>query len=168
MISLDTSTHRFHLRAAAVICRDDAVLLHRKQDDDFWALPGGRVEPGEVAAQTVARELREELGLAVPVGSLCLLVENFFTHAGNAHHEIGLYFQVALTAEALPTYAGAFAGREADLIFRWFAIPELAHTDVRPSFLKERLVQGAWSFQHVVHRSDSTPYPVASVERHPL
>lgn len=168
MISLDTPSHRFHLRAAAVICRDNAVLLHRKQTDDFWALPRGRVAPGEDAAQTVAREMREELGLAVQVGPLRLLVENFFSHAGKAHHEMGLYFQVALAAHALPTTAEAFAGKEAGLIFRWFAIPELAHTDVRPSFLKTHLTQEAWAFQHVVHRSESTPNPAALVGRNPL
>lgn len=152
MISLDTPTHRFHLRAAAVICRDNAILLHRRQTDDFWALPGGRVAPGEDAAQAVARELHEELGLAVQVGSLRLLVENFFTHAGKAQHEVGLYFQVALAACALPSNAGAFTGRETDLIFRWFAITELAHIDVRPRFLKDFLAKPLNAFAHVVHR----------------
>jgi ADP-ribose pyrophosphatase YjhB (NUDIX family) len=35
-----------------------------------WSVPGGRCEPGETAAQTAVREVREETGLAVAAGRL--------------------------------------------------------------------------------------------------
>lgn len=47
MISVNIAGHRFQLRAAAVVVHGGFVLLHRLQGDAFWALPGGRVEPGE-------------------------------------------------------------------------------------------------------------------------
>lgn len=40
-----------------------------------WSVPGGRVEPGETDAEATAREVLEETGLHVVVGSLAGSVE---------------------------------------------------------------------------------------------
>ncbi len=54
--------------AAAVIQRPDgAFLLARRPAGKvyagYWEFPGGKVEPGEPAAQALSRELHEELGI---------------------------------------------------------------------------------------------------------
>ena len=56
--------------AAAVILRPDgAFLLARRPAGKvyagYWEFPGGKVEPGELPAAALARELREELGIGV-------------------------------------------------------------------------------------------------------
>jgi 8-oxo-dGTP diphosphatase len=64
---------------AALICRDDEVLLVKQQGPrdpaPFWALPGGQVEPGELATEALVREVREETGLRVraigPLAYVC-------------------------------------------------------------------------------------------------
>ena len=55
--------------AAALIDPAGRVLMHQrprtKQHGGLWEFPGGKVEPGEAPAAALARELGEELGIAV-------------------------------------------------------------------------------------------------------
>jgi len=46
------------------------VLLTRRADNGRWCLPGGRMEPGESAAEACAREVWEETGLQVKIERL--------------------------------------------------------------------------------------------------
>lgn len=51
--------------SAVVVGGDGRIVLHRRADNDLWALPGGAMELGESIAATVIREVQEETGLEV-------------------------------------------------------------------------------------------------------
>lgn len=155
MISVDIAGHRFQLRAAAVVVDDGRVLLHRLEGDTYWALPGGRVEPGEDARATLVREMAEELSESVECTELLYVVENFFVHEGKPNHEIGLYFRAQLVpASALLDKSRSHVGIEGSkrLEFRWFSTASLGEVDLRPSFLRESLAGPSPGFQHIVQR----------------
>jgi 8-oxo-dGTP diphosphatase len=48
---------------------DDILLIRRKTVPfvGYWALPGGRMDPGETIEETVVREVKEETGLDVAI-----------------------------------------------------------------------------------------------------
>lgn len=57
---------------AALILRDSKILVCQRRRDDThalqWEFPGGKVEPGEIPEQALARELREELAVEAMIG----------------------------------------------------------------------------------------------------
>jgi 8-oxo-dGTP diphosphatase len=68
--------------ACALIDPDGRVLIAQrppgKSMAGLWELPGGKVEPGERPEQSLIRELKEELGIAVK--EECLAPLTFASH----------------------------------------------------------------------------------------
>ena len=67
-----------------VLDHQGKVLIGQRQPDGLlgglWEFPGGKQEPGETMADTVVRELQEEVGLAVVVGPELLRFDHAYTH----------------------------------------------------------------------------------------
>jgi len=66
----------------AIIERDGRFLITQRPPTAslpmLWEFPGGRVEPGETDEEALARELREEMAIAVRVGSRAMHVEHAY------------------------------------------------------------------------------------------
>ena len=152
MIAFNIGNARFNYRVAGVALHDDRVLLHYAPEDDFWFLPGGRCEILESSADTLRREMREELGVDVEIKRLLWVVENFFTWVdGTPFHELSFYYLVAIPPESsLHMHIGVFVGSE-DANFRWYRLDELEGMRVQPAFLREGLRSLPDTIQHIVN-----------------
>jgi 8-oxo-dGTP diphosphatase len=94
------------LAVSAIVIADDSRILlverGKPPGEGLWSLPGGKVERGETLTAAVAREVREETGLAVRVGPLVDVVERI----SDEHH------YVILAHLAHPTGGSLTAGSD--------------------------------------------------------
>jgi mutator protein MutT len=66
-------------RAAVLLTRRASTL---RRHGGQWALPGGRLDPGETPETGALRELEEEVGLTLPPASLLGRLDDFPTRSG--------------------------------------------------------------------------------------
>src|SRR5690348_666229 len=99
------SKHKIRPLAIGIFRRDDRILVCEGYDpikqQTFYRPLGGGIEFGEQAAETVVRELREEIGAEMINPRYLGALENLFIYNGKPGHEIVLVFAGELTDPAL-------------------------------------------------------------------
>lgn len=118
------------IAVGAICVRNGELLLIRRRNDPArgrWSLPGGRVEAGELLADALVREVREETGLEISVGDLAGILE--VPRPGDTHYVILDYFA---TVEGSVTPLAGDDATEA----RWVALGDVARMDLTPRFVE--------------------------------
>jgi 8-oxo-dGTP pyrophosphatase MutT (NUDIX family) len=134
------------LIARAIVVEDGAIIVNKAQNaktgEEYFALPGGHVEPGESCVMALVREWREELNATLEVFDLCFVAESVYAGReteDTSRHELGLYFHADLAAP-LSHNGREISSPEAKKCFQWLRFDELKNSNLLPSTVKEFLL----------------------------
>jgi ADP-ribose pyrophosphatase YjhB (NUDIX family) len=124
------------LAVRALILHQDRLLLvnaYPGGTSDLWCAPGGGVEPGASLPDNLIREVHEETGLTVNVGTPALV--NEFHDPDTGFHQVDLFFRCTISAGRLDP---AWEDPEAVVTERrFFTRPDLARIRFKPDSLAD-------------------------------
>lgn len=122
------STHWPQLGVGAFVVRDNTILLVQRGQEPGkgqWAIPGGRVQPGESLHAAAQREILEETGVSIEVGEFAWQFEWIQRDARDElqYHYVVLDFHARYLAGEPQAADDAVAAR-------WVSFDELASMDL--------------------------------------
>lgn len=113
-----------------------ALIQRHRGEEEYFVIPGGGIEDGESRDEALIREMKEELGVHVTVGSLVAEVSRRGNWQGYYVVEIiGGEFGSGNGPEALGLQ-GSDAGTYTPV---WISIDKMDEHDVRPGIVVQQL-----------------------------
>ena len=142
-ITIDVGNYKLNVRAAGVIIHNGIVLAHKNMNSNHYALIGGRVEIGENSADTVKREIKEELGKEVEITGYVATIENFFEMKGSKYHEIMFIHKIEFVNEDDKKIEYTMRNIEGKdyLQYEWLELSKIDQYPLLPEAIKDVLKQ---------------------------
>ncbi|MGQ0434526.1 MAG: NUDIX domain-containing protein [Microthrixaceae bacterium] len=153
----------FKIRSTALIIDNGRVLVHTIGPTiDWWALPGGGPAFQELTAQTLTRELDEELGCDATVADLRFVIEHAFRsrRSGDLAHHLDFVYRARIDDRDLLSRTEPWVGPRpesyGELVFHWLPLEEIAGpVPLFPEVLHPYLADTGGPVMHLCHRQDT-------------
>lgn len=130
---MSKSDKQVEIIARGLFVKGGRLLVCRTGNAPLTYLPGGHVEFGEGARETLKREIMEELGCRSSVGRFLGAVEHRFVQDGEQHHEVNLVF--GMTLYGLES-GKPVRSKEGHLGFSWLPVTRVRISDIEPAVLR--------------------------------
>ena len=154
--------------ARAIVVHEGQILLNCFGDGLYYNIPGGGMEPGETAPETVVREVLEESGLCVEAERLLFTYEYEPVRCENAHgsrQHLSLFFACKLLGSAeittplIPDQNPDDPGIQSHA--KWVPVAELPNTPFVPYAILDSLMKyietGVFAPSYFEHHLEENP-----------
>ncbi len=155
-IEIKTNDSKFKYRVNGLVINNNKLLTLKMNNNTSYCLPGGHVELGENTHAAIIREMAEELNTNVAIKSEFAFVESFYADKNNLKtHELSLYYivepenydHISLTDYTIEELDNGVLKKHN---FVWLDIADIDNVDFRPSFIKEKLANNNFDFEHII------------------
>lgn len=140
-LTIELGDYKLNVRAAGIIIHNGKVLVHRNVNSDHYALIGGRIKIGEDSAETLKREIQEELGKEIEITGYVATIENFFEMKDSKYHEIMFIHKIEFINEEDKKIEYTMKNIEGKdyLQYEWIEIDKIDEYPIVPKKIKEIL-----------------------------
>ncbi len=157
-LKIKTEAEEFHVRTCGIIKQENKFLIMRVNKTPYYHIPGGHIEIGEDSKQAVIREIKEEIGCDVKEAKLFSIEENFWTRNNKKCHGIEFYYIIKPKQQLQMQDCEKIEndkGEEKLLHFKWVTLEEIKEIDLRPSNIKDMLINEEYlkGLTHIVKKS---------------
>lgn len=149
-----TEEYTCDLRVAAVLVKDNKILVQRDKDGSEYALPGGHVKMGETLEDGLIRETMEEMGVQIECKKLLWSEECFWEWNGRQAHNISFYYLVELCDGFEIPDTGEFVSQKdnCNVVIGWMPIEQIQKVTIYPEFLKGEIYHLDGPIKHFVSK----------------
>lgn len=152
-VKIKTDSCDFKFRVRGIVEVNNKFLCVCMQDADFYCLPGGHVEVGELTKDTLLREMEEEVKIKAKIDSLASIMETTYKRRNKLVHELAYFYKVSSLTE-IDTNDYIFYEKDKDgikkLEFKWFTREELKNVNFKPEYIKQQILDNDFSFKHIM------------------
>ncbi|MDF2538122.1 MAG: hydrolase [Herbinix sp.] len=138
------------LRAAALIIRNNKLLVAKSMDYDCYYTVGGGIEINETSEDAVIREVYEETGYSLEIEKLAFVQERFLEVNKQQYHEIAFFYLMKNNAE-MNISNNSFTDQQKETL-HWLPLNDLNKINLVPEFLKTKSFDNITSTEHIISK----------------
>lgn len=149
-----TEKYTCDLRVAAVLIKDNKILVQKEKDGNEYALPGGHVKIGKTLETALIHEIMEEMGVQIECKKLLWSEECFWEWSGRQAHNISFYYLIEMYDSFEIPDNGEFVSQKdnCNVVIGWMPLEQIQNVTIYPEFLKKEIYHLDGLMKHFVSR----------------